>query len=598
MNRSRWNLVASIVGLVALGCSSADNPSVAGGTGGTGGSGSNPLPVGECGKDCTTDLDAARSAMESGDFSTAFDLYECADTPEAAFGAGLARLLLMLEGEAATGILADLGLPPLEATDVMGPDSILSRLNERWDGEGFASVTGVVTANLTFDHGQQSLGDYPDFEAEDWASDANADLEIEFSDVAALGMEATFEVSYDCSLDQPTQHVDPGLEYVGLRFDAGDNHYSCWIPYYAAGGSCEADGGRVLITHGGNSPGDQIDYALNDLLLECVVSERGDDDPGYVGPAGTLPQIRVSGVLSAAAVAEDVDTAGLHPMFQEDFDIHDTLPASTTVTDLLQGAAGLTPDLEEAACFFARAGEGTGQVGTFPGALVAGPDVAISQGDAQVLGGSLLMLAATAEVVSAFGVPMALEDLICDDASASCPSEEELAADFNAVFASTFDAAPFAEAERLTTAAIPLLDAGLGHLDEDSLLVNNAESTAGLELMRDFVQAAGRSLEGSVALPHITPVLHVDLANFFQTARNPRDVDEPVLLVEEECDDWDCWSSTELNTDFLAEYFADTTDADWAGDTDYEMPDADEEAIDDALQEIGDSLSRHIMAGD
>ena len=157
---------AWLASLLLISCSeSAPLPSSPSGTGGQGEEGSivnpgNPnLPqsVVRCGRSCTTDVEAARAALIANDYQKAFDLYQCADTPEAAFGAGLTRTLLALEGESADNLLADFGQPPLSATDLVGSDSILSRAMSRYSGSGDLSVTGSESLEIALDRVTYSL---------------------------------------------------------------------------------------------------------------------------------------------------------------------------------------------------------------------------------------------------------------------------------------------------------------------------------------------------------------------------------------------------------------------------------------------------------
>lgn len=578
--------VALVTGALAAACTEDDVASTPG-TGGSPSSGGPPAGEVTCGADCAADLTAARAALEAGDYAGAFAQYRCADSREAAFGAGLTRMLTLLEGPAATQLMAHLGLAPLVATDLLGPDSIVSRLNRRWDGEGTLAVSGALAATLPFDRAKLEVGEWPYLEAMDWTSDAEADLYVEFTEPAALAAGSAFAITFDCAATSPTRQMVPGLSFLELDFAvAGEDHW-CSVPYSFYQGPCEPDGGRVVLVEGSSVPGQRASLTLENVLLEC----SGEGVSAY-----PLPLVRVSGTVAAGIVSDVVDTTGLHPMFQEDFDFQATLPATTTVTELLADAAGLAPELEEAACFFRAAGGTSGPVFTFPGSLFAGPDFTVSAGDSEVLGALVLATAAAAHLGSAADVPLTIHDLTCNGDEADCPSTEALVAAFNAGFATRFRPAEFTEAARLLGEALPLLDAGLGRLDADSLFVQNAASSAGLVLIRDVVVAANRSLTtGATALPHVTPAVTVDLRSFFATARNPRDVGLPVLTYSEQCDEWDyCWSETELSTDFLQAYSAGMSDVSWEGEYTW----SDEDAVETALDEILTHVGRELAGGD
>jgi hypothetical protein len=87
-----------------------------------------------CGRNCTTDLIRARTSLAEGRFAEALEEYSCANTPEAAFGAGLTQTLLSLEHPSADGLMALLGLPPFVAGDLAGPRSAMVRFADHWRG--------------------------------------------------------------------------------------------------------------------------------------------------------------------------------------------------------------------------------------------------------------------------------------------------------------------------------------------------------------------------------------------------------------------------------------------------------------------------------
>ncbi len=578
----RWGLVACVA--LAVGCTAGEDPEP---DPADPNDPTRPPPnAAQCGDDCTTDLAAARAALEAGNFTRALNLYRCADTPEAAFGAGLSRLLVMLEGDAADGLAADLGLAPLVAADFLGPDSIIARLGSRWDGGGSVDVSGDLTATLAFDVGQQATGSYGYFSAQTVTSSDYSYLDIEVEDSAALQASTVMNVTFDCAASYPRRLVDPPLSYVDLRFEQGNTTYYCSLPYGVESTACETDGGSIVVTAAGTTPGQHVAYQLENLLLTC-----SDEDSWDVEYA-----VRVSGTADGVVVTPSVDTSGLHPMFSEDYDFEANLPSATTIATLQQGVAALTPELEEAACYFRRAGGGTGTVFQFPGALTGGDDVPFSQGDAQVLGAALLASAAFIQLASAAEVPMPIHDLICDSEDPACPTEEKLTATFNQTLGQTFHAEQFAVAQRLVSEAAPLLDAGLGNLDETSLLVANATSMSGLLMIRDVVQAVNAALTVRTVIPHVAPAVHLDLKAFFSAARNPQDVGVPPLEWVEDCDQWDCWSYSELNLSFLEAYLEGTTDADWV-DGDYTWE--DEDAVEDALGEsFSHALGTFVGGGD
>jgi hypothetical protein len=338
--------------------------------------------------------------------------------------------------------------------------------------------------------------------------------------------------------------------------------------------------------------GQEASYMLKNVLLSCT-PDTESAAPGVEPVAPLEYLIRVNGTASAVAVSQTLDTTGLHPMFGEDF-VWDHTPSDRTGTDLVQHAGAAASELEEAACFFARAGQGSGMVYTMPGVLFGGSDLPISKGDSQILAGAALLSAAAAQLALAHDIDMPLAQLICDSDS-SCPgdsscepataclSDPEYVDTFNQAFGSAFHAERFANAERLTSEALPLLDAGISNLDASSLLVKNDVSSAGLQMLQDVVQAARTSLESQpTPLPHVTPEIIFNLGAFFADPRGVKSAAAPLLRYVEECDLDVCTSTTEIDPAFRDEYFAGTLEADW--DAEHEFVDAD--AVEDATQEM------------
>ena len=551
------------------------------------------LPAATCGgTDCTTDLAGARDALSAGDYARAFELYQCAETPEASFGAGLSRTILVLSGANTTALLGDFGQPPLAAGDVFGADGILSRAAARWDGQGSLSLSGALALELSFDRGQQRvpadplLGGYSTFSAQDRSSPARAALTLEFAPEADGGplvaSGALLSVSFDCAATFPARTVHPALSWVSLTFDtAGMTHY-CQLPYFSSAAGCQPDGGSVLVAQAAHAPDQPASYTLQNLLLGC--SSDG-------GAAEQL--IRVSGSVSAQSVGERVDTAGLHPMFGSDFSFAAQIPAERRMTDVIEHAGSAIFELEEAACYFARAGAGSGTVFTIPGVLLGGQDLPVSPGDARTLAGLWLLGAGLAQLTMAHGFDMPLNRLVCE--GDACPTGRDFTDEINRTFASSFHPERFPVAQRLVGEGLAQLDGGIASLDESSLFVKNALSAAGLGMLLDLVRASRQSLEsGEIGLPHVAPQLQVDLRAFFGKPRNPRSLGIRPLSYEEVCDVDFCSSTTELDPAFLDAYFKGSTDVVWEGG-DYEW--VDDAAVSDATDEIVRNLNRHFVLG-
>jgi hypothetical protein len=380
------------------------------------------------------------------------------------------------------------------------------------------------------------------------------------------------------------------LSYIDLSFEHAGVLQRCDIPYVVGADRCEPDGGSILVNAAPASPGQEARYTFQNLLLNCY-AEGPDGEPG------TEYLVRVSGSVSALAVTERLDTTGLHPMFGDTASLSQ-IPADRTVTDFVQHAGAAATELEEAACYYARAGQGAGTVFSMPGVLFGGADLPATQGDSQVLAGLALLGAAAAHLSLAHDVDMPLDDVLCDEDDpplTGCPSDSQLVATFNGAVASAFRPEHFAIAERLTSEGLSLLDAGLSSLDANSLFVKNSVSAPGLDMLADVVRAARQSLEsGDTALPHVSPAILFDLHQFFAEPRNPRSFGTGPLLHEEQCDADVCSSSIELAPAFLDQYFAGTIDAEWEG-TEYTS--TNEDAIEDAGREMSRSFGSRFVLG-
>jgi hypothetical protein len=588
-------LVVGILGALAL-ASSACGPESSTGDGGeeeTGpGPGPDPTPVASCAAPaCTTDLAAARSALTSGNYQRAFDLYQCADTPEAAFGAGLTRVLLAFDGNNADSVLADLGQPPLPATDVFGETGVLGREAASWNGEGNLTVSGGVTATLPFDRAQYEVSEDTTyslgyFRAQDQTSPADASLSLSFDNsptAPAFTSGAVLSVTIDCAGLYPTVTLDPRLGYLDLSFDIGDQSYYCQFPYSLPAAECQSDGGSIVVTSAATAPGQQATYQFNNLLLDCY----GELGQGIV---------RVNGTLSALAVSESLDLTGLHPIFQDDDSIAAQIPAGTTLNSLLQHGGAAAAELEHAACFFKIASQGSGHVYDVPGVLFGGSDVPFSKGDTELIAAFTLLGAAAGHLAWVHEIDMPLRQIICDsddEAASPCLSDREFASRFNQAFASDFHPGRLLIVERLVAEALPLLDQGIADLDGTSLIVRNGVSSAGLDAMRTMVQAGLQSIQnGGVTLPRVTPAIPMNLKALFENPRNPKNVGA-VLEFQEECDiDGYCWSSTGIDLGFVDRFFEGRIDADWEnGDYEY----LDNDAVENAFEEIGNQSSKYLI---
>ena len=591
-------LVTGIVCVWALGAAACGPAPVSSGAGddddGDSGPGPDPTPVASCAAACTTDLGAARTALTAGNYQGAFDLYKCADTPEAAFGAGLTRALLAFEGNNAKALLATFGEPPLPATDVFGADGVLGRSAARWNGDGSLALTGALEVSIPFDRAMHEVSDDVLYSAgtvraEDRTSAAHASFSLSLNTDSTAGPIANgtvLAVTNQCNTTFSSTNLDPRLGWLDLEVEVAGTSYYCEFPYSLEASQCQPDGGSIIVTQAATLPGQPAAYQFADLLLQC--SSSGDD--------GSLPPVfpRVSGTLSATAVSARLDTTGLHPMFGADHSLR--VPVGTVLTDALRRGGSAAAELEEAACFFKLAGQGSGNVYTVPGVLFGGSDVPFSKGDAEIVAAAALFGAAAGHFAWVHDIDMPLGDLICD--SDDCPTDAEFVTRFNDTFASGFHPDRLLVVERLATESLELLERGIADLDATSLLVRNGVSAAGLDAARALVQAALSSVQGGqVTLSRFTPPIDVNFKAYFEEPRNPKQ-SGAILVYEEECeagsDPPECYSDTYIDPAFLERYFEGRIDADFDGS--YEW--ADGNAFGDAMEEVGNNMSRHAISLD
>jgi hypothetical protein len=336
--------------------------------------------VASCAAACSTDLGAARSALEAGDYQGAFDLYRCADNTEAAFGAGLTRTLLAFEGKNADALLAVLGEPPLPATDVFGADGVLGRSAARWTGQGNLTLSGALQTELTFDRAMHEVSDDVAYSigtvrAEDRTSASHATFSLSLNTdptAAPFANGAVLAVTNECNPTYVNTNLDPRLGWLDLEFDAAGTSYYCELPYSIEASQCQPDGGSVVVTQAASAPGQPAGYEFRELVLQCYAPSTDDSSPSVL--------VRMNGTLSMTAVSEQLDTSGLHPLFGSDHSLR--VPVGTVLTDALRHGGSAAAELEEAACFFKLAAQGSGSVYTIPGVLFGGSDVPMSKGRA------------------------------------------------------------------------------------------------------------------------------------------------------------------------------------------------------------------------
>jgi hypothetical protein len=546
--------------------------------------------VTSCGGGCSADVRAGHASLREGKMLEAWNAFKCADTPEAAFGAGIARVLGVLESDAGDAVMADFGLAPLPASDVFGPSGLLARQAARWNGDAQLTIAGGLS--LQIDSGHVTADDY-ELEVSIYDGPRNARFSIDTDLTLAPG--TVIAPQYNCAAaGGRTQGVFP---YVHLTVRGGDDgDIFCQLPFALPAAVCTPDGGSLQVVANGARPGDRVAYELSELLLDCSQAILSDD-PNQSDVERPLAPVRVSGRFEAQVVLE-VDTSGLHRIFQDDDGLLlSSVPAKVTSSTLMNHAAAVAGEIASARCYFAKAAEGSGTVFTLPGAVYGGQDVALGPGDARMLAAASGAAAAAIELATSYEFGLSTEQLACWlddglDAVAKCGTSSEFVAALNR-FARTAETRHdrLGAARALLEVALDDFETGVAQLDENSALVRDQVSAPGWDLALELARAAQGSLAGRTAIPHIWPVAHLDLKSFFASPPDPRAMSQPLLALSEDCGEGgiaqqDCTREIDLEIEYLDAFFAPHSDFDWEGE--YEWQGGDE--IETALEQIGAQL--------
>lgn len=568
-----------------------------GGYEGAGSGGAVSISLERCGQSCSADLAEAERLLQEGRYAEAHELFRCADSPEAAFGAGLTTLMLSVESEPAVALLDDLGLPPLRARHLFGDAGLLSRTAARYQGSGTLSVSGDLSREITLSRVQLRLenqdGDagYVTLEAHNLDAGLDAELWIDHpSGQVPAGQPQ--QVSYEC--DSPSPFRTGNLPYVSLELTLDGEQYECSVPYNLDVQSCEADGGSLTLAAPAAAVGQSARYELSNLLMHCENYDDGGDVAPLSGPTPPALALRVSGAVEATAVSDRFDASDLHPLFGDGDDLLSSVRSDRSLSEFVTHAEGTTRQFAQASCFFHQAAGGRGTVFTVPGDLHGGRDVEVSAGDSEVLSAISALVAAAGVVVSSYDADMPLNDVLCE--GDACPSDAELAEAFNASFAQNVDVARIRSAEPLVHAALTRMDEGIGQLDGTSFFVRDASTEAVLLKVQETARAGLNSLErGVTRLPNVEPDLLFDLRALFDEPPVRDGIATPPLRYEEECDDIDCYSDVYIDEDFAGPFLERSLMLDW-DDADYEFVDG--QGVEDGLRSIGRSMERATVVSD
>ncbi len=433
---------------------------------------------------CTADVAAGRAALERGDFAAARTAFECGDTREAAFGAGLATLITALETPSATQVLADLGLPPFPARDLVGPSGIFSLHASRWKGSGMIQMSdaGGTMVPLVFERGQQlvDMSTYVRMRS----TTALTSLSLQFG---ATPLNAGMTLPLGC---QTTGF----LPYLSVFTD----ELSCTTPT-----TCSTDAGSITIEAAGKVVGEKSEYVLHAVKLSCT--------PRIVASLSPTTYF-AEGKLTTVLAPSSIDDAGLHPLLAGD-EPFASIPPTTTLAQVAADAQGLSETLDRCACYFKAAGVGgQGRIFEIPATLFGGTTIPVTAADAKLLAGSAESVTGALQILRAYEFPMLLSGLLCGG-SVRCLSDQAATERFNGGLGR------LVSPEFVTGARDRFIDAsalgaqGFAELSAESIILRTADTAAALDRVRDYVQWAHDSLSGqNPAIPQVTPALQIDLA--------------------------------------------------------------------------------------
>jgi hypothetical protein len=532
------------------------------------------------------DLVAARAHFVAARYAEAFEEYKCGNTAEAAFGAGVSKLLNALESKAADQVLADLGQPHFASAALLGPDSYLSRAGKRWNGKGQLSLRGARTLDVTFARARAGL-DEDEIRTDVDKDGTRVEVSIGLTHLSGMG---TLPIAFNC-MTGTASGIDVPRVMVTLRDDTHD--FECSIPFAVNTSQCMTDAGRLNVVAGGVNAGELVHYALENVRLECVdYAEDGDSEA-----SGGQPMIVTASGEFEATISEHVDLSDLHPLF--DHVSVAQVVSAVTLAEFVNHAAPIADDLAQAACFLDRAAaeKRTGTVYSLPGASFAGDDLPFNAGDAGVLASLATSAAGLLQLARAFPISVPLRDIACaidDYETTGCPTEAAFVQHVNAAVAKVAVAAePLDAARYLIELALLQFDHAASAIDEHSVFMRDAESASGWDLAQEYVRAAATSLRaGKTALPRVTPQVTFDLRAFFGSPPDPRAVQVPLIVSQEECDDpTECVTDSELNLDYV-DAFLDDVDVDWR-DGEYEFDQSAEDVADPLFQELFGGLRDH-----
>ncbi len=461
------------------------------------------VPQAVCGiRACKADPAAGRAALERGDFAAARVAYQCGDTREAAFGAGLATLLTAIESPSATQVLSDLGLPPFPATDLFGRTGAITRNAARWPGHGqvrlrTADAGGI---DLVFERGQQ-------------VQDASRYVRMRSTTTLAhLNLELgarTLVAGESIALGRATTDFAP---YVYVR--ATD--LTC-----STTSSSSSNAGSITIGTLAGGIGQTTEYTFENVALACA--DRNTN---------TSSEYRLDGTLTTVLGEASLDLSDLHPLLSDN-EPFDNISPSVTLGQLAADAKGLGEAAELAACYFKAAGKGaTGRVFEIPGSVFGAGPVPVNGADSEVLGAACQSIGAGVRILRAYDLPMQLSGLLCG-ASVACLKDEDAVTRVNAGIGALVSPELVHGTRDLLIDAAGLTASALLKLGPEGLILRSAETAPALDRYAAYLAWARDALAGNnPPVPQVTPQLQIDLAGVFAAPPDPSKIANKPFFYE------------------------------------------------------------------
>ncbi|MBN2527932.1 MAG: hypothetical protein JXR76_16200 [Deltaproteobacteria bacterium] len=495
---------------------------------------------GSCGKvSCKANLQEARTAFINGDYEAAFAQYRCGDTVEAAAGAALTRLALIMQSDAVSDILKDFGSDtPFSATDIMGKNGILFQLGSYNDGSSSFEIPNRTFTNIPA-RIEIDTSDYP-ASSSSVDGPSGADSIVIHADKTTRSQEVSFrmtilpqlqlqagdtiavEMTCDADSNRADVSVNPLLDSlnVSLEIETEGEYIDCSLfSYFSNPDECPSRAGAIDVVKMG-APNEPVELRFTDIPLRCYTDSEVQE------------LVFFSGTVNGALKADDFETAHMHPLFNDPESEFEAIPDGLTVNQLIAHMAPLKDAFTEAACYAAMADNGSkGAVYMIPKELAGTKELPVTTRDTKLMAVLFYGAAAAIQIAGSYDVPIRLG--LMDDMSTG-----EIAEEINANIGSLKSNHQMAGALASMQMAAAQL-AGAINAKEDVGLLRSNTYTAGLEpLLLEYAQFFLTSLSnGLTPFPKTNPPVMMNLKALFTNPPDPSKISSDMLVVETE--DWD-----------------------------------------------------------